>query len=87
MPAMTKRPTTTPTAIPALLGLLELEEPELLEEEPVAVTTTVWPPTVTTEGFAVVVEEALAFALALEAAATSDEVASALVTVVVKPVR
>jgi len=52
MAAIATTPTTTPAAMPALLG--PGEDPELLLPEPVgvleAVTMTVWPPIVTTDG-------------------------------------
>lgn len=51
MAAMATMPTTTPAAMPALFG-----PPDALAE-PVAVTTTVCPPTVTTDGFADVVAD------------------------------
>lgn len=75
-PAMAARatiPITTPAAMPALLG----PEEDLADavEEPVglldAVTTTVWPPIVTTDGALEVV--AVAFPVALDAGADVDE--------------
>jgi hypothetical protein len=87
IPAIATNPITTPAAIPALLGLLEEDEdPELPdEEELLAVTTTVWPPTVTTDGFAVVVDDAVAEFFA--EVDVSEAAGSALVTEVVNPVR
>jgi len=83
-------PITTPAAMPALLGP---EEDELdAVEEPVAwllaVTTTVCPPTVTTDGEADAVVEGLLVALAAEDEEdVSDAAGAALVTSVVNPVR
>lgn len=66
-------PTTTPAAMPALLGppLDDEADVEAFAAEPVAVTTIVCPPTVTTDGFADVVAEAMLLATELEAAASA----------------
>lgn len=80
--AMAAIPTTTPAAMPALLGP-PLDDP-LVDAvgEPLAVTTMVCPPTVTTEGLAVVVDDGV---LEAELAAV---VVSALATLLSsRPVR
>jgi len=84
-------PITTPAAMPALLGPEEEDELDPVEE-PVAwllaVTTTVCPPTVTTDGEADAVVEGLLVALAAEDEEdVSDAAGAALVTSVVNPVR
>jgi len=57
--AMATRPTTTPAAMPALLGPLDFDDESAADEfaELLAVTTMVCPPTVTTDGLAEVVDE------------------------------
>jgi len=69
-------PITTPAAIPALLGPEE-EDEVVAAEEPVAwllaVTTTVCPPTVTTDGEA----EAVVDAFPVDLAAAADDEADA----------
>lgn len=89
--AIATMPITTPAAMPALLGPEEDDELDAVEE-PVAwllaVTTTVCPPTVTTDGEADAVVEGLPVALAAEDEEdVSDAEGSALVTSVVNPVR
>jgi len=78
-------PTTTPAAMPALLGPPLDDDPKLVADavgEPLAVTTMVCPPTVTTDGLAVVVCEGM-----LEADELEAEVVTALPTLLSKPVR
>lgn len=87
--AIATMPITTPAAIPALLGPEEDEifsAEEVPVEELLAVTTTVCPPTVTTDGLAVLVAVDFPVALAVVADDVSDAEASALVTSYVKPV-
>jgi len=57
--AMATIPTTTPAAMPALLGPLDFDDESAADEfaELLAVTTMVCPPTVTTDGLAEVVDE------------------------------
>lgn len=91
--AIATMPITTPAAIPALFGPEEEAEDEdfSAEEVPVeellAVTTTVCPPTVTTDGVDVLVADDFPVALAVAADDVSDAAASAFVTSYVKPVR
>jgi len=79
-------PTTTPAAMPALLGPPLDDDPEPVADavgEPLAVTTIVCPPTVTTDGLAVVVCEGV-----LEVDDVLAEVVTALPTLLSsKPVR
>lgn len=71
-------PTTTPAAMPALLGPVALDPVDDALGEPVAVTTMVCPPTVTTDGLALVVDEGT------EAEELVDAV-SAMGTLLVRP--
>lgn len=94
MAARTTIPITTPAAIPALLGPEEDFEPAcsaLPVEELLAVTTTVCPPTVTTDAVAEVVDDPVALVLGavveVEEAEEDEPELSELVTSAVKPVR
>lgn len=87
--AIATMPITTPAAIPALLGPeedLDSDAEEVPVAELAAVTTTVCPPTVTTDAVAVPVAVAFPVALAVAEDDVSDAEASAFVTSYVNPV-
>lgn len=90
MAAIATMPITTPAAIPALFGpeedLDSDSDAEVPVDELLAVTTTVCPPIVTTDGVAVLVAVDFPVALAVAADDVSDAEASAFVTSYVKPV-
>jgi len=85
--AMATIPMTTPAAIPALFGPEDDDFCEAPVAELLAVTTTVCPPIVTTDGEAVLVDVGFAVALAAAADDVSDGEAPAFATLSVKPVR
>jgi hypothetical protein len=93
MAARTTIPITTPAAIPALLGPdeeFEFEAAAVPVAELLAVTTTVCPPTVTTDAVAEVVDDPVALPAAADVVVEDDELElelAALVTSAVKPVR
>jgi len=92
MAARTTIPITTPAAIPALLGPeedFELDAAAVPVAELLAVTTTVCPPTVTTDAVAEVVEDPVALAGAGDDDEEEDDEPEPpeLVTSYVKPVR
>lgn len=71
--AIATTPTTTPAAMPALLGPLPEDPLWDALEEPEAVTTMVCPPTVTTDGLALVVDEGVEAPLLADAVSAPAE--------------